>query len=48
VLFLARFVVKLGGSVLSDLAGVERAAAYIHKLVERGDRVVVVVSALKV
>jgi aspartate kinase len=47
VLFLARFVVKLGGSVLSDLAGVERAAAYIHKLVESGDRVVVVVSALK-
>jgi len=44
---LARFVVKVGGSVLSDLAGVERAASYIHKLVERGNKVVVVVSALK-
>jgi aspartate kinase len=44
---LGKYVVKLGGSVLADEMSIERAASWIKGLVEKGNKVVVVVSALK-
>ena len=40
-------VVKLGGSVLRDVAAVAEAAEWVKRMAEKGVRVVVVVSALK-
>jgi len=39
--------VKFGGSVLSDEYGVDKAASFVKHLKDKGDQVVVVVSALK-
>ncbi|MDW8063086.1 MAG: ACT domain-containing protein [Candidatus Caldarchaeum sp.] len=44
---MAKIVVKLGGSVLSDESSVEKTADWVKQLRDRGHKVAVVVSALK-